>query len=211
MFFTQRCLPPAPAEILLFADGSYQQLISLGSWAFCAPGLGVEDAGIEAGPSVEYFEIKAVLAGLTKVTTMDRTRRSIRIFSDSDFAFLFLRHAVARESLPVRRTFNRVSNLYSQALDLAAQRRLVLTKVSSGRPEHADCHRRAAMRLRHEIANDSVLAWQLTLRKEEYRLEAVVKERTAFQLRLEAIEEQAMLLGVRIQALSHGCPARTQT
>jgi hypothetical protein len=112
--------------------------------------------------------------------------------------------------LPGRRTFNRVRNLYDRAVDVVSQRRLVLTKVSSSRPEHADCHRRAIQRLRQEIVSDSALAWQFALGKEEQRLESLFKERATLQRRLDAIEEEAVLIRVRMAALSHKCPAQAE-
>jgi len=59
---TALALLPGKSEIDLFGDGSYQDLISMGSWAFYAPDLGVEKSGLETGPGIENFEITAVLA-----------------------------------------------------------------------------------------------------------------------------------------------------
>jgi hypothetical protein len=50
---TVALLPRAEREIHLFGDGSYQSLISFGSWAFFTPTLGLQGAETEAGPAVD--------------------------------------------------------------------------------------------------------------------------------------------------------------
>ena len=42
-------------EIRLFGDGSYQELISFGSWAFYAPEFGLQNAGVERGRTIEHL------------------------------------------------------------------------------------------------------------------------------------------------------------
>ena len=87
-------LAPARCKIDLFSDGSFQDMISLGSWAFVAPGLGVEDTGVESGAGIEHFEIVAVLAGVETIARLDQTCRPIRVFTDSECGMLMLQHAV---------------------------------------------------------------------------------------------------------------------
>src|SRR3954465_14623361 len=122
-------LPPGGSEIHIFGDGSYQPLLGLGSWAFCSPGIGIEDVGLAPGPGIENFEILAALTGLEKVLAIDHTRRPIRLHSDSQFTLLFLRYVLERTELPSRRSFDRVRDLYKRAGDLTTVRKVVLTRV----------------------------------------------------------------------------------
>src|SRR3954471_9212082 len=133
-------LRPGCSEIHVFGDGSYQPSLGLGSWAFCSPGIGLEDVGLEPGPGIENFEILAALAGLEKVLAIDHTRRLIRVHSDSQFALIFLKHAVERTALPSRRSFDRVRDLHKRAVDLTSARKVVLKRVEPTRPEHMACH-----------------------------------------------------------------------
>jgi|SRR5947209_7542503 len=199
-------IPPGDDEIQLFGDASYQYLITTGSWAFSAPALGLEGAGTGNGPSIEHFEIMAVVQGITTIINLDRTRRPIRVHTDSELAIRLLQCAVKDEPLPSRKSFDRLRALYERARALTGHRHLLAGKVSSLRPEHQECHRRAAKRLRDELAADAVLAWRLALRKEETRLEAVLKEKTTFQARLGALDEEELLLGIRIRALTQTRP-----
>jgi ribonuclease HI len=206
-------LPPYPyalaagfPEIHLFGDGSFQQLLETGTWAFSAPALGLQQVGLEVGPSVEHFEIRAALSGIEKVLEVDRTRRPLRVYGDSEIALQFLQHAAKREILPCRKSFHRVRGLYDLAISLVTQRPVMPVKVNSARPEHAVCHRLAAKRMREELATDPALAWRLVFRREEERMKALIKERTALQLRLEALEEEVLLIGTRMRALHQGRP-----
>ena len=116
MFSDQRALTGGPSEISLFCDGSYQMLIAVGTWAFGAPALRLEGAGLETGDGVEHFEVLGALAGIETILEVDRTRRAIRVHSDSDPALLFLQHAAKGEPLPTRKTFTRIKPLYDRAV-----------------------------------------------------------------------------------------------
>ncbi len=196
-------LPSGCSEIDVFGDGSCQPLLGLGSWAFCSPGLGIADVGLESGSGIENFEILAALAGLEKVLLIDHTRRPIRLHSDSQFALLFLQYAVERTALPSRRSFDRVRDLHRRASDLTTGRKIVLTRVEPTRPEHMVCHRNAAGRLRQALAADPVLSSRFALRKEEDRLQSLAEERSALQRKLDKLEEETILANARIQALSY--------
>jgi hypothetical protein len=171
------------------------------------PAPGLEGAGFEDGPSTEYFEIRAALAAINSVLEIDHTYRPLRVNNDSELAIQLLQHAAKGEPLPTRKSFDLIRPLYDLAVEFAKQRRIIPVKVNSMRPEHEDCHRRAAKRMRVALADDSALAWRLAFRKEEYRLEAVMKERRTLQQRIEVLEEEALLIGVRISALRQGFPA----
>lgn len=193
-------------EIHIFGDGSFQQLLGTGTWAFSVPAFALQQAGLEAGPSVEHFEIRAALSAIHTVLKLDQTRRPLRVFTDSEIALNFLQHAAKRDLLPPRKSFHRVRVLYDLAVALAAQRRVVPVKVRPKRAEHVDCHRRAAKRMRDELASDAALAWKLAFRREEDRREALVEERAALHLRLEALEEEALLIATRMHALQQVRP-----
>jgi len=125
-------------EIHIFGDGSFQQLLGTGTWAFSVPAFALQQVGLEAGPSVEHFEIRAALSAIHTVLELDQTRRPLRVFTDSEIALNFLQHAAKRDLLPPRKSFHRVRVLYDLAVALAAQRRVVPVKVRPKRAEHVD-------------------------------------------------------------------------
>ena len=170
------------------------------------PAFALQQAGLEVGPSVEHFEIRAALSAIQTVLELDQTHRLLRVFTDSEIALLFLQHAAQRDLLPPRKSFHQVRVLYDLAVALAARRRVVPMKVKRKRAEHVECHRRAAKRMRDEFAADPALAWRLAFRKEEDRRDALVTERAALQIRLEALEEEALLIATRMHALQQVRP-----
>jgi hypothetical protein len=87
---TAVALSAGKTTIDLVGDGSYQHVIHLGSWAFCAPEFGLENSGIETGPGIEHFEITAVLAGIEAILRIDHTQRP-----DPGFHGFGCRHAAA--------------------------------------------------------------------------------------------------------------------
>jgi hypothetical protein len=96
----------------------------LGNWAFCALGMGVEDAGFEPGPGIKNFEILAGLSGLQKVLEIDHTPRQIRVIAIRSSGCDFFGMRLERTALPSRRTFDRVRDLYTRAADLKRDERL---------------------------------------------------------------------------------------
>jgi len=57
---TMLALPAAKPEIQLIGDGSFQDTVRLGSWAFLAPDLGLQNVGSGWGDAVDYFETPAL-------------------------------------------------------------------------------------------------------------------------------------------------------
>lgn len=82
-------------------------------------------------------------------------------------------------------------------------------KVDVSRPEHQDCHRRAAKVLREAAKADGKLAWRFGLGKEDERRKAILKEQEALRMRLEQLDEEAVLVEVRMRALHSGDPTTT--
>ena len=72
-------LEQGKSEIALFGDGSFQDVLSVGSWAFYAPEFGLSNAGVEPGQTVEHFESVALLAGVEAILSIDQTERSISL------------------------------------------------------------------------------------------------------------------------------------
>jgi len=200
-------LLPGKSEIDLFGDGSFQDLISIGSWAFFAPGLGLESAGVETGPGIEHFEITAVLAGIEAILAIDQTRRPIQVFSDSDVGILLLEHAAERKKLPNRPAFQRSRQLFDWALRLTSQRRVNLTRIGSGStPEHKYCHQLASTALRSAIAADPALSRQLAMRKDAQRLHAVQKQQQDLRRKLVALGKEALVIQARWQEVDELSP-----
>lgn len=195
-------------EINVFTDGSFQDLIHLGSWAFFAPELGLENSGLEAGHSVDHFETTAILAGIDAILAVDRTRRPIHVFTDSDIGILLLEHAGQRKRLPNRPAFQRTRQLFDWALSLTSQRRINLTRIGSGStPEHGYCHLLASTRLRSAIAADPALSRQLAMRKDERQLTALQQKKRDLRRKLVALVKEALVIQARWQEVDELSPA----
>ncbi len=87
---TMLALPAAKQEIHLIGDGSFQDTVCLGSWAFVAPDLGLQNVGSASGNTADYFEALALLSGLSAIHRIDRTTRPIAIATDSKCALRLL-------------------------------------------------------------------------------------------------------------------------
>jgi ribonuclease HI len=200
---TAFALPPGKPDILLFGDGSFQDLISMGSWAFYAPGFDLENAGMEPGPGIDYFEITAVLAGLEAILSIDHTQRPIRIFTDCDCGMLLFQHAIARKRLPTQPIFQRVRHLFDWALHLLSQRGISLTRIGSGStPENKHCHQLASLKLRSGIAADPALSSQLAMRRHTQGLTVIRKQQRVLRRKLKELEKEAHAIQAKWQVFS---------
>jgi len=188
-------LPAAKEEIHLIGDGSFLNTVCLGSWAFVAPDLGLQNVGSASGEAVDYFETLALLSGLSAIQRIDRTSRPIAIATDSKCAFRLLSCAADREPLPPVRMFNRVRSLYGWAESLAGQRAYSLRLIgSSSTAEHKTCHRLSVRNLRARIAADPALARLAALRGKEQNLRAIKRQ-------LVQLQEKALVLKAEMEAL----------
>jgi ribonuclease HI len=161
---TPLALEPGKTEVTLFGDGSFQDLISVGSWAFYASDFGLANAGMEPGQTVEHFESIALLAGLEAILSIDRTRRPIHIFTDSDAAIKLIKDAANHKKLPTGSVTQRVQHLFERASLLTARRRVSLTRIASGSTaENKHCHRLASLKFRSGMAADPALSSQLAM------------------------------------------------
>jgi len=195
-------------EIDVFADGSFQELISFGSWAFYAPDPGLENAGVETGPGIEHFEITAALAGIEAILRVDRTTRPIHVFTDSDVGMLLLEHAAERKKLPNRPAFQKSRHLFDKSVHLLAQRWITVTKIGSGStPEHKYCHQLASAKRRSAIGTDPALRKQLAMRLDEQRLTAIQKQQRDLRRKLVALGKQALVIQVRWLEVDQQSPA----
>ena len=195
-------------QIDVFADGSFQELISVGSWAFYAPDPGLENAGIGTGPGIEHFEITAALAGVEAILRVDRTTRPIHVFTDADVCMLLFEHAAERKKLPNRPAFQKSRHLFDRAVHLLAQRRITVTKIGSGStPEHKHCHQLASGKRRSGIAADPALRKQLAMRMDEQRLNAIQKQQKDLRRKLVALGKQALVIQARWLEVDQQSPA----
>jgi hypothetical protein len=195
-------LIPGESEIGVIADGSYQELIALGSWAFYIPTFELQNSGLESGSSIEHFELTAVLSGIEAILVIDRTPRPIHIFTDSDCALLQLQLATERKPLPGRPIFDRVRHLYDRCMNVASQRPLLLTRIKSGSsPEHRHCHLLASLELRGAVAADPALTRRLAAKRQQQRLKTLLKQRRDLTRKLAALEKEAASTQARLQEL----------
>jgi len=192
---TMLALPAAKPEIHLIGDGSFQDTVRLGSWAFVAPDLGLQNVGSGSGEAVDYFETLALLSGLSAIHRIDRTTRPIAIATDSNCALRLLTCAADKLPLPAGRMFERVQSLYGWAEALAGQRSYSLRLIgSSSTPEHKACHKLAVTNLRGQIAADPALARRAALRQKEQRLRDIKRQ-------LVPLQKKALVLEAEIEAL----------
>jgi ribonuclease HI len=202
---------PLPSEIDLFSDGSFQDTISFGGWAFFAPELGIEDAGVETAGGIEHLEVVAVLAGVEAIGRLDQERRPIRVFTDSECGMLMLQHAIERKRLPIRRMFQRVQHLYDRALASTAMRPISITRLgSSSTKELKHCHKLALLKLRASIAADPALSLQAAMRRNEHRLIAIKKKKRELASNFAALQREAALIDQQWRKLSEP-PAAADT
>jgi ribonuclease HI len=177
---TPLALEPGKTEVTLFGDGSFQDLISVGSWAFYAPDFDLANAGMEPGQTVEHFESVALLAGLEAILSIDRTRRPIHIFTDCDAAIELIRSAAGHKGLSTGSVMQRVQHLFERASLLTAQRRVLLTRTASGStPGNKRCHQLASLKLRSGMAADPALSSQLAMHRQKQRLTTIKQEGTS--------------------------------
>jgi hypothetical protein len=170
-------------------------MISLGSWAFFAPGLGLEDTGVESGAGIEHFEIVAVLAGVETIVRLDQTCRPIRVFTDSECGMLMLQHAIERKRLPMRPMFQRVQHLYDRAVASTAVRPISITRLgSSGTKELKYCHKLALMKLRASINADPALSLQAAMRRNAQRLVTIKKHQKELAGNFAALQKEAVMI-----------------
>ena len=205
---TPLALGPGKTEITLFGDGSFKDLISVGSWAFYAPDFALANAGMESGQTVEHCESIAVLAGLEAILSVDRTERPIHIFTDCDAAIKLIQHAADHKSLPTGSVMQRVQHLFERASRLTAQRRVWLTRITSGStPEHKYCHKLASNRLRSGIAADPALSRALAMRLDEQGLTAIQKQQKDLRRKLVALGKEALVIQARWMDVDELSPA----
>jgi hypothetical protein len=72
---------------------------------------------------------------------------------------------------------------------------------SSSTPEHKRCHQQALRRLRDEVNGDPALAWRAAVCRGERRLTELGKQRLDLKSKLRTLEDEAVVVQARLQAL----------
>jgi ribonuclease HI len=134
--------------VAVYADASFAHEIGIGSWAFAVPSFPVDGLGIEPAPSCNRLELTGVVRGIANVVGVDRSGRALRVFSDSEFAIAVMSHVARRVPMPDKKGYRPVADLYTEACDLTAGRRVETVQRPVGDPHHAGCDRRAREELR---------------------------------------------------------------
>lgn len=206
MLMYNRSLLAGPADIQVYGDGSFNAVLSLGSWAFAIPELSLYQAAVDSGTGIETFEVLAILAGLRAVLAVDHTERPIQVHSDSQFAHSFWKHAGER-TLPNRKSFDRVRHLFDLAVGLLAQRQVMFLPVTAACGPYRDCHRRAAKTLRHAVATNTTMATELALGIEREHHQRLLQKQEDLQAKLTIVEDELLLTSVRLRALEQAASA----
>jgi ribonuclease HI len=141
-------------EIEVYAEGSYNQELRLGAWAFNIPKLKLEGVGSSEGKTAASFEFLAVLNGLEAVLAAEGSRAPIRIFSDCESTVSAIDRLSAGLGLRKPEKYADRADLMPHLEAVLARRRVHVTRVGVGPVEHQDCHRNALRKLRQELATD---------------------------------------------------------
>src|ERR1700719_4634769 len=110
-----RLLQAGSDEIRIHGDGSFQNKLGVGAWAFRVAEFYLDRGAVEVGSGIEVFEFTALVRGIEAVLALDRTARPIHVHGDSQYVQTVFQCLLRNEPLPERKTFNRVRNLYGIA------------------------------------------------------------------------------------------------
>jgi ribonuclease HI len=188
-------------EIELYADGSSNDELGLGAWAFKVPKLNLEGVGSSEGKTTARFELLAVLNGIEAVVAAEQSGSAIHVFTDCESTVSAINRLGAGLELRKPEKYADRADLLPRLEALLLQRSVRVTRVGVGPIEHQDCHRRALSRLRQELAKDTRMQHRLALRRQRSRMAQLLVERGGLVNRLEKIEEEITLVAVEIDAL----------
>jgi ribonuclease HI len=111
-------LRSAAPSLDVYGDASYDADVGVGSWAYFIPTFPITRTGSESSSSVNRTELAAVVNGLQAATDLDFARRPIRVVTDSTFVLAILEAVAGRRTLPERKSYRSIADLYTQACDL---------------------------------------------------------------------------------------------
>jgi hypothetical protein len=177
-------------------------MLQIGGWAYCVPAFGLEMAAVEVGSSVEWFELAGVVEGIEGICGIEHSARPIHVHTDSAFVGCLLKHLIAGQPYPSRRSFERVMDLIRRLAGPCGQRNLRCSPTQRKNPLIRNCHLAAPRKVREYVATDPILTHRLAFKREESKLSTLSAERETLCRRLENIEEEVRLCKVKVSVLS---------
>jgi ribonuclease HI len=173
----------------VYADASFADEISVGSWAYLIPAFPMMHCGVEPGSSNNHLEFMAVVHGLTTAAGLDHTGRTFNVYTDSQFAMTLMTHVAHRDQLPERRAYRHVADLYKHACDITTGRKVKASLRTAGDALHTLCDSAARQELRRYCAQDE-WARRILIKRLEARQRRLLKQISALQITLDAIQNQ---------------------
>lgn len=187
---TTPLLGPGDPVIHAYGDGSFTTIeLSIGAWAYSVPAFGLEVTRVESASSVEYFEFSAVAQSIIAIQAIDRTGRTICVYTDSTFVIAAMQH-VNSGVLPPRKSYDRLRAAFSTLTNIVNGRRIEcqLADVLSG--PHRACHNGAVRAVREHIRTNRDVVQSVLLRKERRQLKELIQRRCKLEADLLRVETQ---------------------
>jgi ribonuclease HI len=188
-------------SIALYADGSFAQEVSLGTWAFRSPELNLEGAGSAAGTTVARFEFLGVLEGLEAVAAVDKSVLPIRIYTDCDQTVADFNSVRKGEPLKKPERYADRVDLLPRLQAVLAVRQVQVNRYSGGSLHHQDCHTRARRLLRRLVDENPKTIHRMALKRVHSRLSQAIGERQSCLKRLATLDEEVSILQTELAAL----------
>jgi ribonuclease HI len=207
-------LCPDCVEIEVYADGSFNEELGLGAWAFKIPKLRLEEVGSSEGKTTTRFEFLGVLNAIEAVIAAEHSGMPIHVFTDCESTVSAIDRLRAGMGLRKPAKYADRADLLPRLEAVLARRTVLVTRVGVGPLEHQDCHRNALSKLRQELAKDPRMQRQVALRRQHVRMAQLLSERNGLLTRLDTVEQEISVRAVEIEALESsllhlGMPAAT--
>ena len=194
-------LPKGSNTLAIYADASYTEHAGVGAWAFSVPGFGLLKSEVETACSNTRVELAAVIHALKVVIALDHTDRPLRVWTDCQFTIRVLEFVARRETMPARKGYSQVMDLYEQACDLTAHRVVKAVQRQPGDPFHAECDRVARETLRRYCTDGSV-ARIVLLGRARARLQTIESEMRQVEKHLRKLQNTLLQIEMQVAALS---------
>lgn len=194
-------LGPGAREIAIYGDGSFSCDLLVGAWGAHVPALGLQLAGVGPGLTTEHFEFYALVEGVSAVMAVDHTTRPLHLRTDSEYVMVPLRHLSSRSSLPTRKSFDRIRDLYARAMQLIGTRPVRWSRAKTASPFHRVCHRAAHTALRQHVRTLLATDSEMRLKYEASRRKEWSKELERLRCRTREVEDQLQACDSRIAEL----------
>jgi ribonuclease HI len=191
----------SPVEIEVYADGSFDDELGLGAWAFKIPRLRLEAVGSSEGKTTTRFEFLAVINGIEAVVGAEHSGLPIHVYTDCESTVSVIDRLRAGMKLRKPEKYADRVDLLPRLEAVLAQRTVLVTRIGLDPLEHQDCHRNALSRLRQELSKDPRMQHRVALRRARTRMAQLLRERRGLLVRLDKVEQEVSILSVEIEAL----------